>query len=286
MTTQPALAAPADATTDAPDLIFDKQLSGKAGSLVLATERFWSLLDRDSRNLLMRLRRLDSGRFSATFEEERQPRETENGQRDPLTGIASRTCFETAVERALQRNPEARLSVMLIDLDRFKAVNDTLGHAAGDSLLKLAAGRLQSAVRGTDLVARFGGDEFAVLLDPSPNQEEPSRIGRRILDLAQRTYMIEGQLVNVGASVGIAQSPENGNGLQNAAAERGPGVVSLESAGPGYVSIFRPQHGETRSGPPHKRTGIAKSAGASTAGTLLPAAGGYPERNAWWALRH
>ncbi len=99
---------------------------------------------------------------------------------------------------------------MLIDLDRFKAVNDTLGHAAGDTLLRLAAERLQSAVRIGDVVARFGGDEFAVLLDPSPNADEPARIGRRILDLVQRTYLINGQLVNIGTSIGIAQAPEDG----------------------------------------------------------------------------
>lgn len=160
--------------------------------------------------MLMRLRRLGSDRFSATLEEERRWPETDNAHQDALTGTANRSFFEAAVEQALNKKPDTRLAVMLIDLDRFKAVNDTLGHAAGDTLLKLSAGRLQSAVRTTDLVARFGGDEFAILLDPSLNRDEPARIGRRILDLVQRTYMIEGQLVNVGTSIGIAQSPENG----------------------------------------------------------------------------
>ena len=198
--TEPAIAA-----IDTPELVFDKQ-----ASVVHANVPFWNLLDRDNRNLLMRLRRLDSGEFAATFAEERRPQETDNRDRDPLTGIANRPFFETAVEKALQKSPAARLAVMFIDLDRFKAVNDTLGHAAGDTLLKLAASRLQSAVRGSDLVARLGGDEFAVLINPSLSREEPDRIGRRILDLVQRTYMIGGQLVNVGTSIGIAQSPDDG----------------------------------------------------------------------------
>ena len=168
------------------------------------------------RNLLLSVRPLTRNFLAATFEEDRRSEmpvpaaSLDMLNRDALTGIANRVFFEAAVARSLGRTPAVPISVMLVDLDRFKAVNDTLGHAAGDTLLKLAAERLQAAVRAGDVVARFGGDEFAVLIDPSPAAEEPARIGRRILDLVQRTYMIEGQLVNVGTSIGIAQSPSDG----------------------------------------------------------------------------
>ena len=134
----------------------------------------------------------------------------EFARRDSLTGLASRAFFEQAVTEAFTRSPAEKISVLLLDLDRFKAVNDTLGHAAGDNLLRLAGERLKSSVRKDDLVARLGGDEFAVLIQPSPTSNEPTAIAQRILDLVQRTYLIEGQLVNVGTSMGIAQSPNDG----------------------------------------------------------------------------
>jgi diguanylate cyclase (GGDEF)-like protein len=90
-------------------------------------------------------------------------------------------------------------------------VNDTLGLAAGDLVLKLAAERLKAAVRNHDIVARLDGDEFAVMMHPATTIDETIMIANRILDLVQRTYLIEGHLVNIGVSIGIAQSPGDGN---------------------------------------------------------------------------
>jgi len=177
------------------------------------------------RPVRMRLRGLPEGHTAATFETSFPERAAdqilrENAQRDSLTKLANREFFESALQEGLTRTPREHVAVLLIDLDRFKAVNDTLGHAAGDALLRLVAERLQSAVRSSDLVARFGGDEFAILIDPAPSTEEPIGIAQRILDLVQRTYFIEGQLVNVGTSIGIALSPVHGN----------DGVVLLRNA--------------------------------------------------------
>jgi diguanylate cyclase (GGDEF)-like protein len=97
-----------------------------------------------------------------------------------------------------------------MDLDRFKPVNDTLGHAAGDALLRMAGERLRSATRKGDLVARLGGDEFGILLHPVPPQAEIAAIAARVLDLLQRTYLHAGQTINVGASIGIALAPADG----------------------------------------------------------------------------
>ncbi|MFL6448369.1 MAG: putative bifunctional diguanylate cyclase/phosphodiesterase [Bryobacteraceae bacterium] len=130
--------------------------------------------------------------------------------KDSLTGLLSRRSFELATSETLERTPDVPVAVILVDLDRFKAVNDTLGHAVGDTLLRLAAERLKASTRKGDVVARLGGDEFAVLIRPSPTLDEPTTIASRILDLVQRTYLIEGHLVNIGTSMGIAHSSTDG----------------------------------------------------------------------------
>lgn len=167
------------------------------------------------RQISMKLKSVGSEYRVASFQlagsvEPTQRKVSEFALRDSLTGLLSRSSFELAVSEALVQKSERPLSVLLIDLDRFKAVNDTLGQAAGDTVLRLAAERLKASVRKTDIVGRLGEDEFAVLIQPSPTAEEPIGIANRILDLVQRTYFIEGQLVNIGTSIGIARAPEDG----------------------------------------------------------------------------
>lgn len=167
------------------------------------------------RQIWMRLRSVGPEYRVATFEDAsgsglHNERASEFALRDLVTGLASRRYFENAVAVKLAQNPDEPLAVLFLDLDRFKAVNDSLGHAAGDTVLRLAAERLQSAVRKSDIVARLGGDEFAVLLHPLPTPAETGAIAKRILDLVQRTYLLNGQLVNVGTSVGIAVAPKDG----------------------------------------------------------------------------
>ena len=197
-------------------------------------------------NLLLEVSKLASGYYLATFQEERKSGgaggsvQMESLNRDSLTRIPNRAYFEANVNQALLQSPLAALAVMLVDLDRFKTVNDTLGHAAGDTLLRLAAERLQVAVRAGDVVARFGGDEFAVLLNPSSTIEEPSQIAKRILELLQKTYMIEGQLVNVGASIGIAQSPRDGNDCKTLLKHADLALYQSKEMGRAMFQFFNP----------------------------------------------
>ncbi len=168
-----------------------------------------------SRYIRMRLRSIGKTYRVASFEtaspdEANKMQVSEFALRDSLTGLASRHQFEETLTEALSQ-PEEPVTLFLVDLDRFKAVNDTLGHAAGDALLRLAAERFKAAVRKEDTVARLGGDEFAILIQRSSTAEEAIAIAQRILDLVQRTYLIEGQLVNIGTSIGIARSPGDGN---------------------------------------------------------------------------
>ncbi len=132
--------------------------------------------------------------------------------RDALTGIGNRTLFERTLDSTMSSINQGKLEkafILFLDLDRFKIVNDTLGHAAGDHLLRLVSERLQSALRPSDTLARMGGDEFAILLESPIDREGAAKLATRIIDLIQRTYLIEGQVVNVGASIGIASAPED-----------------------------------------------------------------------------
>jgi diguanylate cyclase (GGDEF)-like protein/PAS domain S-box-containing protein len=126
---------------------------------------------------------------------------------DSLTGLANRALFRNRVEHALDRSARAGSdpAIVYIDLDGFKAVNDTLGHDAGDAVLKEVAGRLDRLVRSGDTVARLGGDEFAVLIEHSNRAlDEVATIGERILRTVQEPVLLDGRQVAVDASIGVA----------------------------------------------------------------------------------
>ncbi|WP_280952018.1 EAL domain-containing protein [Methylobacterium sp. V23] len=131
---------------------------------------------------------------------------------DPLTGLPNRLLLRERLKEAvgrLQRSGEA-CAILLIDLDRFKPVNDTLGHPMGDALLQKVADRLRSTVRPNDTVARIGGDEFVILQTGVREASDTQALARRIVDLVGRTYMVDGHLLTIGASVGVALAPNDG----------------------------------------------------------------------------
>ena len=132
---------------------------------------------------------------------------------DPLTTLPNRAMFVEALERGVGRAKRrgTRFSVLFVDLDRFKEVNDTLGHAAGDELLQTMAERLVQAVRQTDLVARLGGDEFVVLIEEHRGPEEVMIVAQKIITMLCRPVVIEWKEVAISGSVGIASFPEDGD---------------------------------------------------------------------------
>lgn len=128
---------------------------------------------------------------------------------DSLTGLANRALFGNRLEHSIRRSlrsPDHRLAVLLLDLDRFKRVNDTLGHLAGDALLITVARRLEAVVRDVDTVARLGGDEFVVLLDGIGAPRDAIRIAGRILEDVGHPVQVGGRDVHTSASIGIVFS--------------------------------------------------------------------------------
>ena len=127
--------------------------------------------------------------------------------RDPLTGLPNRKHLNDRISDVVASMAgQVQVWMILVDLDRFKAVNDTLGHPIGDALLKIVGRRLMSAMRETDEVSRLGGDEFALLIRDRPDPAGVTILAKRLIDVLGRPYLIEGHLVHIGASLGIASS--------------------------------------------------------------------------------
>ncbi|WP_342152908.1 EAL domain-containing protein [Methylorubrum sp. SB2] len=131
---------------------------------------------------------------------------------DALTGLANRRQFNEALSArfASRRSGDDTFALMLLDLDRFKTINDTLGHGMGDALLERVAQRLRRAIRSDDLVARLGGDEFAILKAGGIDLAEIQVLAERVLDLLGRPFLIDGHVLNIGTSIGIALAPSDG----------------------------------------------------------------------------
>ncbi|MEE2025681.1 diguanylate cyclase domain-containing protein [Alkalimonas mucilaginosa] len=137
----------------------------------------------------------------------------QHAYQDPLTGIRNRSFFESALQRAIERasRQSGELSILYIDGDGFKAVNDTYGHAAGDEVLKTLANRIQQHLRNTDLIARLGGDEFCVLIDAAESPEHIELLCEKIIaQVSQPIQLPEHGTVQVSISIGVARFPMHG----------------------------------------------------------------------------
>ncbi|AXV15576.1 GGDEF-domain containing protein [Neorhizobium sp. SOG26] len=130
---------------------------------------------------------------------------------DPLTGLANRAAFNTALLTGIEeaRTAGHQLALLILDLDRFKSINDTLGHSAGDALLIEVGERLRASLEGPGIAARLGGDEFAVILSGPHALEDSRRLAQAILDRGRQAIMLGGQPAVVGASIGIALYPDH-----------------------------------------------------------------------------
>jgi diguanylate cyclase (GGDEF)-like protein len=168
---------------------------------------------------------------------------SQQGLRDPLTGLANRALFTNRVEHALERRARYRQSVavLFVDLDDFKAVNDKLGHAAGDQLLRAAAARLLECVRSADTAARIGGDEFAVLLEAAPSADEAPEVAERILRAMRAPFRLDSQEHFVCASIGIAVSSDSNETVDDLLRQADIAMYAAKSHGKNRSEIFLPE---------------------------------------------
>jgi len=134
---------------------------------------------------------------------------------DSLTGLPNRMFMREQMDKALAAAGKRICSILFVDLDQFKQVNDTLGHPRGDILLRAVADRLRRVVREADIIARFGGDEFVVLQSSIDGVEDAASLAHRIITSLSQTYEVDGHQVVIGASIGIAMSPQDGTGVDH-----------------------------------------------------------------------
>lgn len=152
-------------------------------------------------------------------------------QHDILTGLPNRLLFSDRLERAIEaaRRHRDSLAVLFLDLDRFKQVNDVLGHAAGDMVLSSVATRLVQAVRASDTVCRHGGDEFVVLLPEVTGMEDAVRSSKKLLAAVAAPLNVEGRELAVTASLGIAVYPADGTGAESLLASADAAMLRVKA---------------------------------------------------------
>src|SRR5689334_14609179 len=164
-------------------------------------------------------------------------------KQDSLTGLANREALRRALDDALVGavRRKHRCSAFLLDLDRFKAVNDTLGHPAGDTLLRLVSLRLREVIGELGQVGRLGGDEFEVVLPATSNKEELSGLAQGIIDSLSRPYTINGTAVSIGASVGIVTSDYDDRTSDDLMRDADLALYAAKAAGKGCYRFFAPE---------------------------------------------
>jgi diguanylate cyclase (GGDEF)-like protein len=156
--------------------------------------------------------------------------------RDPLTGLGNRRSFFQALDAQVQAKEQP--AILYIDLDGFKAVNDNLGHLAGDAVLRVAARRLASIMRPTDELARLGGDEFAVLCNGAPTADQMVMIAERVVEQLSRPLSVgDGRTVDVGASIGIALDLPISTPLDTILARADHALLEAKAKGKGKWAI-------------------------------------------------
>jgi diguanylate cyclase (GGDEF)-like protein len=168
---------------------------------------------------------------------------------DSLTGLPNRSQMRQTLEEALRNSATRRTgcSLFLIDLDRFKNVNDTLGHPAGDELLRQVAHRLSKVIGDQGQVGRLGGDEFKAVLPGLDNQTRLAALAERLIHQVSMPYMIEGHSVSIGASVGIAIASPEGSGADPLIRDADLALYAAKAAGRGTHCFFAPEmHSEAK----------------------------------------
>jgi diguanylate cyclase (GGDEF)-like protein/PAS domain S-box-containing protein len=162
---------------------------------------------------------------------------------DPLTGLANRSLFNKMLRRAIEKSaktPELRYAVLFMDLDGFKAINDTFGHLLGDQLLISVAEALEGAIRPGDVLARFGGDEFVILVEFVGGLKDVLTVAERVRERFQRPFKVEGKELRVGTSIGITLSDPGYTAVEEVLRDADAAMYLAKEEGGGNYRIFDP----------------------------------------------
>ena len=201
---------------------------------------------RDGRTIKIRHRPMPDFGWVATHEDITEQRRSEvkieyMAHHDSLTDLANRVLLNERLEHALGKiQGEDMVAVHHVDLDQFKAVNDTFGHPAGDKLLKTVADRLRGLVRGTDTIARMGGDEFVVVQTPLADPAEATSLAQRIIKVMSEPYDLDDHQAVIGASVGIAVGPGDGLSPDSLLRNADLALYRAKGDGRGTFRFFEP----------------------------------------------
>jgi len=166
---------------------------------------------------------------------------------DAVTGLPNRVLLEEKLEEAIAeaRSNQKRVAVLIVDLDRFRSVNETLGYCAGDRLLKLAAERLQASLPEGYTAARIGGDEFAIIVPDLPDEEQLEKLPHKIQEVFSAPFQLDGNELQLGAGIGIALYPDNGDGADILLRSADFAVYEAKRKGCGRHSFYSPAFSET-----------------------------------------
>ncbi len=188
-----------------------------------------------------------ASRLAAIAIEQRQLTEklAHQAQHDALTGLPNRALFEDRLNRALAQGRAQgwNVSVLFIDLDRFKQINDTLGHAVGDALLQQAARRLEGCLRRTDMLARMGGDEFTVVLTELRDAQYAHKVAQKLLDALKAPFYVGSYELFVTASIGISSFPRDGRDAATLQRNADSAMYRAKNLGRNNFQAFLPEIG-------------------------------------------
>ena len=204
----------------------------------------------DGRVIYISYGRRESGGWVATHEDITERKASEDrierlAHYDSLTGLANRNLFKGALDEALDKYllHKAPFAVLLMDLDKFKSVNDALGHQCGDALLKQVAARIKAQVRTVDTAARIGGDEFALIVVPglSALQDDAATLAARLVQAIAEPYEIDGHPVVIGCSIGVAVVPEHGTRSDEILRNADLALYKSKNAGRNRYNLYSPE---------------------------------------------
>ncbi|MFG1605381.1 putative bifunctional diguanylate cyclase/phosphodiesterase [Actinoplanes sp. NPDC049265] len=205
------------------------------GSLVVGTYQAAKVWDKASRDILQAF----AEHVSLAITDARTLEAMNQSFHDSLTGLASRSLFMTRMESAFEGEPHG-VAALFVDLDRFKVVNDSLGHAAGDQLLTGVAARIERCLRKDDTAARLGGDEFAVLLPSVGSVEEVMPVARRILEAIREPFVLGGKETFVSCSIGVAFGEAGGQDAQDLMVRADLAMYQAKKQGKDRYEVFQP----------------------------------------------